>query len=73
MIKKRSLAYLSLIFAFLLGTYKGYVTLWEDGEPIWMTQCPVDMLPPADQSALNAGIVIKSTEELNRLLEDYLS
>jgi hypothetical protein len=71
--KKRSLVYLSLIFAFLLGTYRGYVAIWEDGEPVWITQRPVEMLPPADQAALNTGIVVKSTAELNQLLEDYLS
>mgnify|MGYP002515315152 CR=1 FL=1 len=71
--KKKHFIYLSLIFTFLLGTHNGYVTLWENGKPMWVTPCPVSMLPSADQAALKDGIVINSMDDLNRLLEDYLS
>lgn len=32
-----------------------------------------ELLPPADQKALQRGIHIYNEEALNRLLEDYLS
>ena len=33
----------------------------------------VNTLPPADQEALEQGIVVRNQRDLNRLLEDYLS
>lgn len=67
--------YFTLIFGFLLGISDGYVALWEDGnpKPAEVFPYPAKLLPIADQQALQNGIHIDSADELNRLLEDYLS
>ena len=67
--------YLTLIFTFLLGTHEGFVALWRDDASIPAEVFPyrAERLPPADQQALKRGIRIRSEEELDRLLEDYLS
>ena len=67
--------YFTLIFGFLLGISDGYIALWEDGNEKPMEVFPYQAisLPAADQQALEKGIHICSTDELNRLLEDYLS
>lgn len=65
----------AIVLGFLLGSFKGYVALWKDGnpEPIQIFPCPVDTLPETDQNALEQGIHARSEMELNGLLEDYLS
>ena len=67
--------YFTLIFGFLLGISDGYVALWKTGNPKPEEIFPYQakFLPVADQQALEKGIFIDSTDELNRLLEDYLS
>lgn len=67
--------YLTLIFAFILGSHEGFVALWRSpgGEPDQVFPYSVSSLPRADQQRLEKGIVIESREELMRLLEDYLS
>ena len=67
--------YFTLIFGFLLGISDGYVALWKTGNPNPVEIFPYQakFLPVADQQALEKGIFIDSTDELNRLLEDYLS
>ena len=74
MIKKRVLSFL-LAFTLFLGSYRGYVAIFEKGaeEPKQVFPCRVDTLPEADQKMLDERIRIKDEEELNRLLEDYLS
>lgn len=64
-----------LVLTFLLGTYKGYLALWADGdpEPKQIFPCPVSSLPKADQDALEKGIYIGTNDELSRRLEDFLS
>ena len=64
-----------LALTFVLGSYKGYLALWEDNDPDpkQIFPCPVSSLPQADQEALEKGIYIGSNNELSRLLEDYLS
>lgn len=59
----------------VLGTWKGYVALFEKGaeEPRQIFPTPVSSLPPADQAALEAGIPIRNQRNLEQLLEDYLS
>lgn len=72
--KKRGL---SLLFAatMLLGSYKGYLALWEqeDLEPTQIYPCKIDTLPLADQASLEQGIPIRSQAELAQRLEDFLS
>ena len=74
MIKQRSLS-LMLALYLILGTWKGYVALFSEGEeePRQFYPTPVSALPAADQEALEAGIVIRSQRQLQQLLEDYLS
>lgn len=64
-----------LCLGFLLGVYEGKVALWIDGfsKPYYISEYSVQLLPPADQQRLEQGIKVRSREELNRLLEDYLS
>lgn len=72
---KRGCMYLTLLFAFLLGTHEGFVALWEEGrpDPVKVFPYTVRSLPYADQAMLEKGIPIASREQLNYLLEDYLS
>ena len=59
----------------VLGTWKGYVALFDKGarEPKQIFPYPVSSLPPADQAALEEGIVVRNDRDLQQLLEDYLS
>ena len=59
----------------LLGSWKGYVALFEKGreEPRQIFPCPVDSLPEADQQALEEKIPIRNDRDLQQALEDYLS
>lgn len=74
MIKKR---YPALILALylILGSWKGYVALFQNGrdEPCQIFPTPVSSLPEADRLTLGEGIVIRSEQKLQQLLEDYLS
>ena len=47
--------------------------MFEGAEPLPSTvlETPVASLPPADQEALEKGILVSSREELAGLLEDY--
>ena len=67
--------YLTLVLAFLLGSYKGYVALWIPPvrEPAQVFPYRISSLPPEDQRLLENGISIGSEKELQYLLEDYLS
>lgn len=73
--KRYPLALSLLCLGFLLGVYEGKVALWIDGfsKPYYISEYSVRLLPPADQQRLEQGIKVRSREELNRLLEDYLS
>lgn len=73
--RKRWYGYLTLILAFLIGNYNGYIALWTDGakEPTKVFPYSVTSLPPADQEKVNAGIRVDSPDDLKQLLEDYLS
>ena len=59
----------------ILGCWKGYLALFDRGEtePKQIFPTQVSSLPPADQAALEAGIVIRNDRDLQQLLEDYLS
>lgn len=59
----------------VLGTFRGYVALFDKGEetPRMVYPHSVADLPPADQQALAVGIPVANAEALSRLLEDYLS
>ena len=74
MLWKRSAAFLAALYL-LLGTWKGYVALFEKGreEPKQIFPCPVDTLPETDQAALTERIPIRNERDLQQVLEDYLS
>lgn len=73
MLKKT--ATLILLLYLTLGCFRGYVALFDKGaaEPKQIFPCPVSSLPDADQQALEKGIPVRTEDELNRLLEDFLS
>lgn len=64
-----------LALSWVLGSYRGYVALYDKGktEPRMVYPYAVAALPPADQEALVSGIRVITQEELSRLLEDFLS
>ena len=74
MLKKNAVSTL-LLLSMILGSYKGYIALYNKGadEPRQIFPCPVSSLPPADQEALEQGIPVRTQEQLDQLLEDYLS
>jgi len=67
--------YFILSFLFLLGNYKGYISLWTTDSPLpcHVSQYPVAMLPQADQDEINRGLWIRSEVELRKAIEDFLS
>lgn len=67
--------FLSLLLGTILGTWKGYVALFDPGaqEPRQIFSYRVECLPPADQDALGQGILVRNDRDLAQLLEDYLS
>lgn len=64
-----------LLLCCYLGLSGGHIALWEskDSEPAYVFPYSAQLLPQKDQKALYDGIPCPSREELNRLLEDYLS
>ena len=66
---------LMLVLGLYLGHFQGYVALWDEDSPNPRVIYPykVATLPPADQTALEQGIPVRSDRELQQLLEDYLS
>lgn len=74
MIKHRFLTAL-LALAVVVGSWKGYLAVFREdsGEPWQIYPRKVASLPPADQKALEEGILIRNERDLNQLLEDYLS
>ena len=59
----------------MLGIHDGYIALWKgsSAQPLQVFPVRVRMLPPADRQALENGIPISGEQELQQLLEDYLS
>ena len=73
--RKRWYRYLTLILAFLIGNYKGYIALWRTSEekPLKVFPYCVTSLPRTDQQRINAGIHVETEDDLLHLLEDFLS
>ena len=65
----------ALLLYVVLGTWKGYVALFNQGaeEPRQIFPYTVASLPQADQEALEKGIIVRNDRDLQQLLEDYLS
>ena len=66
---------LVLTLGFILGSFRGYVALFEEErtEPLQIFPYSVSTLPAADQAALEKGIPVRSEKHLHHLLEDFLS
>ena len=64
-----------LALAVVVGSWKGYVAIFEKGasEPRQIFPTQVASLPEADQQALETGILVRNQRDLEQLLEDYLS
>ena len=74
MLWKRKITSLLALYL-LLGSWKGYVALFEKDseEPRQIFPCPVAALPEADQQALEQRIPVRNDRDLQKILEDYLS
>ena len=64
-----------LSLAFLVGIHRGRIAIWsgEDPEPKYTLPYSASLLPEADRKELEKGILIESTQELTRFLEDFCS
>lgn len=76
--KKKKISHLLsmlLAFTFLLGIHDGKVALWQEDDPKPVKVFPyrASMLPDDAQEQLKKGIRIESMEDLDRLIEAYLS
>ena len=73
--KKHRQRYVALILGFLLGIQNGKIALWKTGQAQTTYVFPyrADTLPPEIQTALQSGIPIQTPEELEALIENYLS
>jgi hypothetical protein len=65
----------ALLAVYLLGIHDGKVALWygDDPEPARVFPYSASMLPDEARTLLEKGIPINSMEDLNRLMEAYLS
>lgn len=66
---------LPLILSCFLGVHNGQLALWRENasQPEMVFPCPVQLLPETDRRALAEGIPVNSSQELARLLEDFVS
>lgn len=74
-VKKQLFISFLIVTGLVLGSWRGYLALWAEGEssPRTVYEIPSALLPSADQDALEKGIPVRSQRELDRLLEDFLS
>lgn len=74
MVRKKLFSVILALYV-VLGTWKGYVALFDKGkdEPRQIFPNTVASLPAEDQAALEKGIVVRNDRQLQQLLEDYLS
>jgi hypothetical protein len=74
MIIQRKRAFLFSLILFF-GSYRGYLAVFEKDaqEPRQIFPCRVETLPLADQIKLKNRIRIRNQQELEQILEDYLS
>ena len=74
MMKKRWIPAILALYV-VIGTWKGYVALYDQGagEAKQIFPCPGEALPESDQQALEKGIIVRNQRDLQQLLEYYLS
>ncbi|MBQ7872009.1 MAG: hypothetical protein IJ357_07700 [Oscillospiraceae bacterium] len=66
--------FLSFLFVWFLTERAGFVAVVDgDGAPVWVSETPLDLLPPADAAAIRAGIRCEDRAELSRALENFCS
>lgn len=72
--KRKQISALLLLYL-VLGTWKGYVALFDGGkpEPRQIFPTAVASLPELDQLTLENGIIVRNDRDLQALLDDYLS
>ena len=75
LIKRIQYLCFSLLLGYFLGIHEGYISLWrgEDTKPLQVFPYRAEMLPNFDRQALENRIYLASEQELQQLLEDYLS
>lgn len=76
--KQRMLSHLCcgvIMLSFLLGVHNGRLAMWkdEDPTPCKVFPCPIVVLPGPVQEQLKSGIRLETIEDVNRLLENFLS
>lgn len=75
MMKRQKSIGIGILLTLLLGTYRGYIALWNDSvvEPCRIYPYKSSLLPESEQDKLANGIPIRDEEHLHSLLQDYLS
>ena len=65
----------SLMLTFFIGVHNGRLALWkdEDPTPCKVFPCPIILLPTKVQEQLKYGVRLETIEDVNRLLENFLS
>lgn len=63
------------LLTILLGIHNGQIAVWKDDDPQPFLILPykADMLPVKDRIALNKGIRFDSFQDLEQILQDYLT
>ena len=61
--------------SYIIGEYDGKVAVFKenDDSPVEIFNAYTNMLPLEDAKALKSGIRVHSEDELNRIIEDYIS
>ena len=64
-----------LMMSFLLGVHDGRLAMWkdEDPTPCKVFPCPIIVLPKQVQQQLKTGIRLQTIDDVNQLLENFLS
>ena len=65
----------AFLVSILVGVHNGRIALWRDNDPkpFKVFPYPVSMLPDEQEQMVRKGIRVESMEELQRLMENYLS
>ena len=73
--RKRHLIPQLLLLTILLGIHNGRIAMWkdQDPEPVRIFPYSAAALPPNLRDALQKGITIDSEDDLQQLLENFLS
>lgn len=73
--KIASILYSIMLFGFLLGIHNGQIAIWKDDDPKPAIILPykADSLPLRDRLALKKGIHFDSIQDIEKMLQDYLT